>query len=434
MAVVLAAAVGLSGADLAAMAAVTDNVERAYGVDNAQIGLLVSVVTLVGAAGTVPVGVLTDRTRRTRLLGASVAVWAVATAVSAAAPSYWWLLAGRALLGLAAATTGPTVASLTGDFFPAAQRSRVYGIVLSGELVGSGVGYVGAGEISAVASWRFAFWWLVPVAVAVAWLVWRLPEPARGRQPALRADPAVAPLTGAAGGTAPPPHPERLSPWAALRYVLSVRTNVVIIVGSALGYFFFAAVRSFAILFAGQHYGVPKSVASLLVVAIGVGALVGVVVGGRLSDRLLHHGRVRAARVAVPAVCLLALAPVFAPAVVTSTAVVAVPLLMAGAALLGAANPPLDAARLDIIHPALWGRAEAVRTVLRSLAEAVAPVAFGVTSVWLARRGADSLELTMLLFLVPLPLAGLLALTALRTYPRDVAAVAAAAHHSRTRG
>ena len=29
---------------------------------------------------------------------------------------------------------------------------------------------------------------------------------------------------------------------------------------------------------------------------------------------------------------------------------------------------PLDAARLDIIHPALWGRAEGVRTVLRMLA------------------------------------------------------------------
>lgn len=36
--------------------------------------------------------------------------------------------------------------------------------------------------------------------------------------------------------------------------------------------------------------------------------------------------------------------------------------------------------RLDIIPPLLWGRAEGVRTVLRSLGEAAAPTAFGFVS------------------------------------------------------
>src|SRR5207245_11083668 len=50
---------------------------------------------------------------------------------------------------------------------------------------------------------------------------------------------------------------------------------------------------------------------------------------------------------------------------------------IAGASLLSAANPPLDAARLDIMPAGLWGRAESTRTVLRSLAQALAPLVFG---------------------------------------------------------
>jgi hypothetical protein len=50
---------------------------------------------------------------------------------------------------------------------------------------------------------------------------------------------------------------------------------------------------------------------------------------------------------------------------------------VAGAALLSAANPPLNAAKLDIMPAGLWGRAESTRTLLRSLAQGLAPLVFG---------------------------------------------------------
>jgi sugar phosphate permease len=233
--------------------------------------------------------------------------------------------------------------------------------------------------------------------------------------------------------------PTNCSIWWAVRYVLGVRTNVVIVVASSLGYFFFAGLRSFAILFATGHYGVNKPEATSLVVIIGADALAGVFVGGRLADRLLRRGHIRA-RVLVPAVCMLALTPVLAPALATTSVAIALPLLILGAFLLGAPNPPLDAARLDVMHPRLWGRAEAVRTVLRSLLEAGAPVMFGYVSQYVfggpgssAGNGSGGgqtgnstgLEYTFLVFLIPLIIAGILALLALRTYPRDVATASA---------
>jgi hypothetical protein len=144
---------------------------------------------------------------------------------------------------------------------------------------------------------------------------------------------------------------------------------------------------------------------------------------------------------------------VIAPAIATTSVAVALPLFMLGAFLLGAPNPPMDAARLDIIHPRLWGRAEGVRTVLRTLGEAGAPLLFGYVSQYVFggpgtaagnpgqpggsvhAGGATGLEYTFLVFLLPLLAAGLLALLALRSYPRDVAtAIASQQAISRGRG
>ncbi len=144
---ILAAVLALNGADTGTISATTGNLEQAFHIGNAQIGLLLTVVALVGAVFTVPVGILTDRTTRTRLLAGSIAAWAAATALSRAATSYLWLLLARVFLGIVTATSGPTVASLTGDFFPAADRGRMYGLIISGELAGTGAGYVISGDI-----------------------------------------------------------------------------------------------------------------------------------------------------------------------------------------------------------------------------------------------------------------------------------------------
>src|SRR6185437_8936663 len=64
-----------------------------------------------------------------------------------AATSYWWLLAARVALGVVTATAGPAVASLTGDYFPAADRARIYGLITGGDLAGSGLGYLVSGDL-----------------------------------------------------------------------------------------------------------------------------------------------------------------------------------------------------------------------------------------------------------------------------------------------
>jgi predicted MFS family arabinose efflux permease len=212
-----------------------------------------------------------------------------------------------------------------------------------------------------------------------------------------------------------------MSLWQAARFILTIRTNVVLIVASALGYFYFSGMQGFAVEFAKKHYSLSQSAATSLTIVLGVGALVGVLAGGRLADRLLRAGRLTG-RIDVGGVSVLCAGVVFVPALITKSVGIALPLLMVAALFLGATNPPMDAARLDIMHPQLWGRAEATRSVLRNAGTAMAPLLFGVLAQTVF-GGDNGLEYAFLTCLTALFASAVITLVfARRTYPGDVAA------------
>ena len=77
--------------------------------------------------------------------------------------------------------------------------------------------------------------------------------------------------------------------------------------------------------------------------------------------------------------------------------------------------------------PLLWGRAEAVRTFLRTFAQALAPVLFGGISDYIFGGGRSGLQWTFMIMLLPLAGSAYFLWKARVTYPRDVATAAAAA-------
>ncbi|TXS38451.1 MFS transporter [Streptomyces sp. OR43] len=449
---VLASVVSLDGADKGTLSVNAQSLEDAFGIGHAALGLIASITSLTGAAFTFPVGVLTDRVVRVRLLGGSVMLWAVATVMSAVAPSFTWFLVARAALGAVTATAGPTVASLVGDYFPAGRRAQLYAYVLMGEFLGTGIGLVVTTAVTSFASWRFAVAWPALPAILLSWYVWRTREPTRGGQSGTSRPPRgeVAAASSASGEETVSARthrahdavrrvvvqhrvsprreavlrddPRHLPVRKALWYVLRVRTIVIMIVASSLGYFFFAGVRTFAVLFAGEQYGVSRVQASALIIGSGAGGLVGLYIGGRVADRLLRGGNPNG-RIIVPVVSLLVSPLALVPAILTSSPLVALPLLVVGVAAVAATNPPMDAARLDVVPSGLWGTSEAARTVLRTCGELAAPLVFGYLSADVF--DADGLKWTFLVCLAPVVAAGLLGLLALRTYPRDVATATA---------
>lgn len=460
----LACVLALSSADVATVGASATQLKQGLHISNTGIGSLVTVTALVAAVASVPFGVLADRVRRVRTLGAAVALWGAAMVWSASVGNFTDLLFARLFLGVVTAAAGPVVASLIGDYFPGGERGRVYGYILAGELAGAGFGFAVSGDL-ALLSWRAAFVILALPAFLLAWGVLRMPEPARGGAGALlpdgeedgesrpRARPASGAGAGASGraaeevqetdaqrlaedtGGAPEqgyvPHADlsRLNLLAASAYVLRVRTNVLLIIASACGYYFLAGVETFGSEFVKEQEGINQAMANLILVLVGLGAIGGVLSGGRIGDALLARrhltGRIIVSAVAATAACLVAL-----PALLTRS-LIALPFLMATAFALSAQNPPLDAARLDIMPPRLWGRAEAIRTLLRSLATAAAPLLFGVMSDHVFGGGRIGLQWTFVTMLAPLAAAAILLFRALTSYPSDVASAAAAAKADR---
>jgi MFS family permease len=439
--VLLASVLALSSADATTVGASATQLRDALHIGNTDIGLLVSVTSVVAAVASLPFGVLADRVRRTWTLGIAIVLWGAAMIWSATVSSFGELLLARLALGGVTAVAGPFIASLVGDYFHGSERGRVYGFILAGELLGAGVGFAVTGDIAAL-SWRAAFVILALPAFVLAWLVMRLPEPARGGKNPLPGGEPVADGDELRKGTAaqqlarerglePDPalvltaDPRRMSLLAAARYVLRVRTNVVLILASALGYYFLAGVQTFGIEFTTRQYGIDQALANLLLLVVGVGAIAGVLGGGAVGDFLLRRGYLNG-RVLVAAVAAAATVALFIPAIFTRSALSAVPYLIFAAFALSAQNPPLDAARLDIMPPLLWGRAEGVRTFLRTAAQALAPLLFGAVSEYVFGGGHSGLKWTFALMLLPLAASAYFLFMGLRTYPRDVATAAEA--------
>ncbi len=210
----------------------------------------------------------------------------------------------------------------------------------------------------------------------------------------------------------------------AARAVLRIRTNVILIVASACGYFYLSGVETFATEYVKEQYHIDQALANLLLLVVGAGAVLGVLIAGGLSDRFLSRGFLNS-RILVAAIAALLCSLLFLPAIFTRSAITAVPYLTVAAVMLSAQNPPIDAARLDIVPPLLWGRAEGIRTALRTAAQSLAPVTFGVLSERVFGGGRVGLQWTFGILLVVMAASGIILLRALRTYPQDVATAAA---------
>src|SRR5687767_8639217 len=82
------------------LGAVTELVRREWLLSDGAMGGLGTAFTLLYAVVGVPLGRLTDRTVRTRILSGGVFVWSVLTAASGLAQNYWQLFVMRLGVGV----------------------------------------------------------------------------------------------------------------------------------------------------------------------------------------------------------------------------------------------------------------------------------------------------------------------------------------------
>lgn len=156
-------------------------IKAEFGVSDTALGLLtgLSFALFYGLMG-VPLAHVADRANRRHLLGASLTLFSMLTALSGLASSFVQLVAARIGIGIGEGGAGPAAQSIIGDLFRPEQRFFALGIYSTGASVGALLGLVIGGLMSQLYDWRTAFIAAGVVSLVVSFLSWTLlKEPER---------------------------------------------------------------------------------------------------------------------------------------------------------------------------------------------------------------------------------------------------------------
>jgi EmrB/QacA subfamily drug resistance transporter len=122
--------------------------------------LAYAVLLLTGAA-------LGDRLGRKRMFIAGIALFTAGSAAAAVSPSIDFLIAARAIQGVAAAIVTPLTLTLLAEAFPPEQRGLALGVWSGISGIGVALGPLVGGALTQIASWHWIFWVNVPIGLAL---------------------------------------------------------------------------------------------------------------------------------------------------------------------------------------------------------------------------------------------------------------------------
>jgi predicted MFS family arabinose efflux permease len=247
--------------------ALAEPIRREWSLSDSQIGWLATAFTLLYAVVGVPLGRLSDRWSRARLLSWGVAFWSILTAVSGIAWNYRTLFAARLGVGVGEATCAPAANSLIGDLFPASQRARALAFFMLGLPMGNFLGTYVSGFIAAGYGWRTAFYVAGIPGLALAVLAMWVLDPPRGAS-------ENSPSAGRAYEGSPY--------WTILR----IPTLRLIIITGALFNFNMYALATFLPGFIHRYHSLGEKQASAIAALVfGLTGVPGLLLGGWAADR-----------------------------------------------------------------------------------------------------------------------------------------------------
>ena len=177
----------VDNADQQLYPSVLNQIQTSTGLSLNDLGLIVSIRSLLQAVTTPMWGWWSDRHSRVKVLSLGCFIWGVCTIILGALSTFWGMLFVRALTGIGLAVIIPTTDSLIGNYFPANSRGRAFGLlgltgvigVVFGTLFATAI--VSSNYIFGIESWRFSFYVMGLISIAIGFLVlFVAKEPQRG--------------------------------------------------------------------------------------------------------------------------------------------------------------------------------------------------------------------------------------------------------------
>ena len=133
------------------------HIKSEWNLSDKQLGSLVSIISIVVAAGGIPVALLADRVSRVKSIVVMATLWSVATISCMFTARFSQLFLARALVGAGETGYGSVGAALIATLFPKRLRSTVLGAFFAAGSLGSVLGVFLGGVIAAHWGWKAAF-------------------------------------------------------------------------------------------------------------------------------------------------------------------------------------------------------------------------------------------------------------------------------------
>jgi predicted MFS family arabinose efflux permease len=256
------------------------------GLNNTQVGMLASALSLTWAIAAFGVGYVSDRTgSRKGLLVVATLLFSVCSFLSGIAASFAMMLGARLLMGVAEGGIMPISQSMVAMEVSAERRGLAMGVTqnFGSNLFGSFVAPVALVAFATAFGWRHAFFLAGLPGLITAFLIWRLVrdpgDEVAGRAPVAQA--AAKKMT--------------------LLQALEERNVLICAILSVLLVSYLVVCWAFMPLYLTQVRGFEDSTMSWLMGTLGISATVGAFVISALSDRI---GR-RPLMIAMPLIAVI---------------------------------------------------------------------------------------------------------------------------------
>jgi MFS family permease len=164
---VLFIGVFMAALDTAVIAPAIPALREEFALDNRAVGLVMIVFILFSLSSTALMANLGDRHGRKPVYLASIAIFALGSLVIALAPSFWMIIAGRAIQGIGGGGIIPTASAVIGDALPPEKRGRALGLIGATYGMAFVLGPPLAGLVMVVSSWHWIFLANLPIAAVV---------------------------------------------------------------------------------------------------------------------------------------------------------------------------------------------------------------------------------------------------------------------------
>ena len=251
---------------------ITPALKSDLGLSDTEVGWLMSVVLIGVAVFALPLSMVMDRWRRSKMVSIISIVWSVAGVFSGFCINFGQLLAARTVVGIGEAGFVSGGMALIVGMVRKARRAFVTGIWAAAIPLGSALGFLVGGWVTKSYGWQAALWAIAAPGIIFGILAWFMPDYKINKEALQK--------TG---------NQKSMAISTTLKEMLRIKTLPILYISIALSGCLQQGAMPWLPVILNRGMGIDNTVAATLSSGIAMLAVISMPLGGWVADRASRH-------------------------------------------------------------------------------------------------------------------------------------------------